>query len=101
MRSDAMTIRPATSADTAAVTRLAASSRRPRPRGPVLLAERDGEMLAAIAVSSGVVITDPGSPVADAVLRLRRRRYQLLHQNGALGAARMLRRRLAAAPLPA
>jgi hypothetical protein len=96
-----MTIRAATSADTAAVTRLAASSRRPSPRGPVLLAEHDGEMLAAIALSSGAVITDPGSPVADVVRGLRRRRYQLMRQNGDAGAARTLRRRLATAPLPA
>jgi hypothetical protein len=101
MRSDAMTIRAATSADTAAVTRLAASTRRPRPRGPVLLAEHNGEMLAAIAVSSGAVLADPGTPVADVVRSLRRRRYQLLRHNGDVGAARILLRRLTAAPLAA
>jgi hypothetical protein len=101
MRSSALTIRAATSADTAAVTRLAASSRRPRPRGPVLLAEDNGEMLAAIAVSSGAVITDPGSAVADVVRGLRRRRYQLLRQNGDAGAALVLRHRAATAPHPA
>ena len=42
------------------------------------MAEHDGEMLAAIAASSGAVITDPGRPVADVVRGLRRRRYQLL-----------------------
>lgn len=101
MRSDAMTIRAATSSDTAAVTRLAAATRRPRPRGPVLVAEHEGEMLAAIAVSTGAVITEPGQPVADIVHRLRRRRYQLLRQNGDVGAARTLLRRLASAPLAA
>lgn len=101
MGSDAMTIRAATSSDTAAVTRLAASSRRPRPRGTVLLAEHDGEMLAAIAVSSGAVLTEPGMPVADAVHRLRRRRYQLMRQSGDLATGRTLLRRLAAAPLAA
>ena len=99
MRSEAMTIRAATSADTAAVTALAASSRRPRPRGPMLVAEYDGQLLAAIALSTGAVITEPGTPVADIVHRLRRRRYQLLRQNGNGGAARTLLRRLASAPL--
>ncbi len=101
MGSDAMTIRAATSADTATLTRLAASSRRPRPRGPVLLAEHDGELLAAVALSTGAVLTEPGKPVADAVHRLRRRRYQLLRQNGDVGTARSLLRRLAAMPLAA
>jgi hypothetical protein len=101
MRSDAMTIRAATSSDTAAVTRLAASSRRPRPRGPVLLAEHDGQMLAAIALSTGAVITEPGQPVADVVHRLRRQRYQLLRRNGDADAARTLLRRLASVPLAA
>jgi hypothetical protein len=101
MRSDAMTIRTATSADTDAVRRLAASTSRPRPRGPLLLAEHDGDMLAAIAVSSGAVITDPARPVADVVRDLRRRRYQLLRQNGGVGEARTLLRRLTATPLAA
>jgi hypothetical protein len=101
MRSDAMTIRAATSADTGAIRRLAASTSRPRPRGPLLVAEHDGDMLAAIAVSSGAVITDPGRPVADIVHGLRRRRYQLLRQNGDVGAARTLLRHLAAAPIAA
>jgi hypothetical protein len=98
MRSDAMTIRAATSADTDAVRRLAASTSRPRPRGPLLVAEHDGDMLAAIAVSSGAVITDPGRPAADVVRDLRRRRYQLLRQNGGVGEAHTLLRRLGATP---
>jgi hypothetical protein len=101
MSSDATTIRAATSADTDAVTRLAASTSRPRPRGPLLVAEHDGEMLAAIAVSSGAVITDPGDSVADVIRGLRRRRYQLLRQNGDVGAARTLLCRLASMPLTA
>lgn len=101
MRSDAMTIRAATAADTSAIRRLAATSSRPRPRGPLLVAEHDGDMLAAIAVSSRAVITDPGTPVADVARGLRRRRYQLLRQNGDVGAARTLLRRVAAMPLAA
>jgi hypothetical protein len=101
MRSDALTIRSATSADLGAIRRLAASSSRPRPRGPLLVAEHDGEMLAAIAVSSGAVITDPGRPVAGVVRGLRRRRYQLLRQNGDVDGARTLLRHLAAAPVAA
>jgi hypothetical protein len=101
MGSDAMTIRAATSADTAAVTSLAASSRRPRPRGPVLVAEHNGQLIAAIALSTGAVITEPGTPVADVVHGLRRRRYQLLRQNGNAGPGRTLLRREAAARLAA
>ncbi len=101
MRTHAMTIRAATSADTGAVRRLAGSSSRPRPRGPLLVAEQDGAMIAALAVSSGAVISDPASLAADAVRRLRRRRYQLLRQNGDVGAARALLRRGARAPLAA
>jgi hypothetical protein len=67
----------------------------------MLVAEDDGAMLAAIAVSSGAVITDPGTPVADVVRGLRRWRYQLLRQNGAVGATRTLLRRLASMPLAA
>jgi hypothetical protein len=99
MRSDAMTIRAATSADSGAVRRLAASNSRPRPRGPLLVAEHDGEMLAAIAVSSGAVITDPATSVGDVVRGLRRHRYGLLRQNGDVAAARMLLRRVAPMPL--
>lgn len=101
MGSDALTIRAATSADTGAIRRLAGSTSRARPRGPLLVAEHNGEMLAAIAVSSGAVITDPGNPVADVVRGLRRRRYQLLRQNGDIGTARTLLRRLATMPLAA
>jgi hypothetical protein len=98
---NAMTIRAATSADAGAIRLLASSSSRRRPRGPMLVAEHDGKLLAAIAVSSGAVITDPGTPVADVVRGLRRRRYQLLRQNGDVGAARTLLRRVASMPLAA
>jgi hypothetical protein len=101
MRTNAMTIRAATSADAGAIRRLAAFSSRPRPRGPLLVAEHDGTMIAAIAVSSGAVISIPARVAADAVRRLRRRRYELLRQNGDIGAARALLRRLAPTPLAA
>jgi hypothetical protein len=58
-------------------------------------------MIAAIAVSSGAVISIPARVAADAVRRLRRRRYELLRQNGDIGAARALLRRLAPTPLAA
>ena len=101
MHSDALTIRAATSADTDDLRRLAGATSRPRPRGPLLVAEHDGDMLAAIAVSSGAVIADPGRAAADVVRDLRRRRYQLLRQNGGVGEARTLVRRLTATPLAA
>jgi hypothetical protein len=102
MRSDAMTICAATSADTDAVRRLAASTSRPRPRGPLLVAEHDGEMVAAIAVSSGAVIADLDRPAAVGVVGdLRRRRYELLRLNGGTAEARVLMRRLTATALAA
>ena len=101
MHSDAMTIRAATSADTDDLGRPAGSTSRPRPRGPLLVAEHDGDMLAAIAVSSGAVITDPGRAAADVVRDLRRRRDQLLRQNGGVGEARTLVHRLTATTLAA
>jgi hypothetical protein len=70
MRTNAMTIRAATSADAGAIRRLAAFS-------------------------------NPARVAADAVRRLRRRRYQLLRQNADIGAARALLRRLAPTPLAA
>ena len=98
MRTNAMTIRAATSADAGAIRRLAAFSSA-RPRGPAG-GEHDGTMIAAIAVSSGR-LSNPARVAADAVRRLRRRGYQLLRQNGDIGAARALLRRLAPTPLAA
>ncbi|QEC48015.1 hypothetical protein FSW04_10830 [Baekduia soli] len=70
-RTDAVVLRPAYPDDAAALTRLAAlDSRRPLA-GPVVVAERDGVVLAARAADDGRVIADPFAPTADLVALLR------------------------------
>jgi hypothetical protein len=89
---DAVVIRRATEDDAAVLARLAAlDSRRPL-RGPVVLAERDGRPLAAIATDDGKTVADPFAPTADLVALLRMhaadtarpgRRQELLRRVGA------------------
>jgi hypothetical protein len=45
--------------DAEALRRLAALSQRPRPQGAVLLAEADGEPIAAIGLFDGRAVADP------------------------------------------
>jgi hypothetical protein len=89
----ALVIRGASPDDAAALERLAAlDSRRPL-RGSVLLAERDGQILAALGTADGRTVADPFAPTADliALLRLRAadtadrggRRQELLRRVGA------------------
>jgi hypothetical protein len=62
-----LVLRPATSADTADLERLAAlDSARPLD-GDVLLAYAGGELRAALSVSSGRHVADPFWPTADLV----------------------------------
>src|SRR5690242_19451589 len=89
---DAVVIRPAYPDDAAALERLARlDSRRPLD-GPVLVAERDGRLLAALGTATGRHIADPFSPTADlvALLEVRaadtaraRSRQDLLRRAGA------------------
>jgi hypothetical protein len=101
MLDHALTIRAATPDDADALRWLAALDSRPHMSGHVLLAERDGAAVAAIALSSGTVAADPFNHTADAVRFLRARRYRLLRQGGDVGAVRALVRRLAPQPLRA
>jgi hypothetical protein len=75
----AVTIRRALPEDLAALTRLAKldSARRPLG-GAVLIAERDGLPLAAIALDDGRTIADPFAPTADLVALLRVRAAALM-----------------------
>ncbi len=93
-----LTIRAATPHDDGALQRLARSERRPCIGGRALLAERDGVAIVAVALTSGRVATDASSVTAEAVRRLRYRRYQLLRQSGGVGPAWSLLRRLAPQP---
>jgi hypothetical protein len=67
---DAVVIRPAYPDDASALERLARlDSRRPLD-GPVLIAERDGRIMAALATTTGSHVADPFSPTADLVALL-------------------------------
>jgi hypothetical protein len=57
------------------------------------LAECDGVPVAAVALSSGAIVADPGDPPADAIGLLKLLRYRVVCQSGHPGAARSLLRR--------
>jgi len=71
MTSSPLVLRPATSADTAELERLAAlDSARPLD-GDVMLAYAGGEVRAALSLESGRAVADPFWPSADLVALLR------------------------------
>jgi hypothetical protein len=70
MSSPALTFRPATAADAAALRRLAALDSADPLSGEVVLAESDGRLVAAIS-ASGRVVADPFVPTATTVQLLR------------------------------
>jgi hypothetical protein len=70
-------IRRADGADLAGLQALAALTERAVPDFPVLLAEADGVLVAAVSRSSGEVITDPFVATDDVVALLRLRSTQL------------------------
>jgi hypothetical protein len=68
---DALVIRPAYPDDAPTLARLAAlDSQRPLA-GSAVVAERDGRILAAVALDGGRTIADPFAPTADLVALLR------------------------------
>jgi hypothetical protein len=71
------TIRMAYPDDRAAVHRLATLDARPVPPGPVLVAEVDGELWAAVPLDGGEAIADPFHPSGPLVALLRARVAQL------------------------
>jgi hypothetical protein len=70
-------IRPARPDDEPTLLRLAALDSAPAPRGDVLLALVDGELLAALDLTSDRAIADPFRPTADLVELLRTRAHLL------------------------
>ena len=60
-------LRTARGADRRALARLAALDSKAAPRGPVLLAEVDGGIPAAIALDTGTVYANPFRPTAHLV----------------------------------
>jgi hypothetical protein len=72
-----LTVRPASSADHAAIERLAALDSASPPSGPMLVAEADSRMLAALPLGSGRPIADPFEHTTEAVALLELRAAQL------------------------
>src|SRR4051794_28800181 len=72
-----LTIRSATAADAAALTRLAQLDSRTIPAAPQLVAESGGNLIAAISTRDGDAVADPFVRSSDAVALLRRRAGQL------------------------
>jgi hypothetical protein len=68
---DHISIRPAVSADRPALERLAILDSAHLPAGDLLVAEVDGELVAALNADSGFAIADPFRPTADTVALLR------------------------------
>ena len=66
----AVTVRPGLESDRSALDRLAALDSAPRLTGEVMLAEVEGECLAAIEMASSRAIADPFRPTADLVALL-------------------------------
>jgi hypothetical protein len=64
-------IRAAQASDGPTLTRLAALDSAPVPFGPVLLAEVDGEPLAALDLRDGAVVADPFKRTAELVQLLK------------------------------
>lgn len=85
---EALVIRPATPADAHALTLLAwLDSRRPLT-GDVLLAERDGRLLAARSLTDGRQVADPFQPTEDVVELLAVRAAALLGEPRRTSSAR-------------
>ena len=72
-----VTLRFGTAGDEKSLARLAPLDSAQPPEQPALLAEVDGQPLAALALSDGTVITDPFHRTADLVDLLRARARQL------------------------
>jgi len=86
-------LRRAQCQDANALDRLAALDGVRRPAGELMLAEVDGEILAAVPVAGGRAIADPFRPTADLV-DLLRARTRLLAGRAEVGGLRRLRPRL-------
>jgi len=86
-------LRRAQRQDANALDRLAALDGVRRPAGELMLAEVDGEILAAVPVAGGRAIADPFRPTADLV-DLLRARTRLLAGRAEVGGLRRLRPRL-------
>ena len=91
------TIRAATASDRDALSSLTALGPRRYTSGRGLVAEIDGETIAAISLTSGAVVANLDRAHPGMVHSLRRRRYQILRQGGDVGRSANVLRRLAPA----
>jgi hypothetical protein len=98
MTDQPLTIRLASPEDTVALRRLAQLDCAAPLGGRVLLAELDGQSVAAVSLESGSMIADPFRHSADAARLLKVRRHQLLRQGSDVAPARSLLRRLVPGP---
>ncbi|HWH93241.1 MAG TPA: hypothetical protein VNT03_05220 [Baekduia sp.] len=90
-----VTLRAARPDDAADVSRLAALDSRRVPAGPLLLAEEDGVLRAALSLRTGAVVADPFAPTAHLVALLRRHVARRTAPPGwSVASARHLRSRL-------
>ena len=78
----AVTIRPAIAADQSALARLAQLDCSHVPSGSLLVAEVEGELLAAVPVIGDEVIADPFVRTAEITVLLRARAAQLRPHSG-------------------
>jgi hypothetical protein len=74
---DSLVIRTATASDAEALQRLAALDSQTLADGPHLLAELDGQAVAALSRTNGSVVADPFAHTDTIVAMLRRRGEQL------------------------
>jgi hypothetical protein len=72
-----VTLRLGVAADEQRLARLAALDSSQTPMPPVLVAEVEGQLLAALGLSDGTVVADPFHPTADLIDLLRTRERQL------------------------
>ncbi len=75
--SDPVTIRSAYADDAASLARLAALDSAEVPAGPMLIAEVEGELRAALSLRDGAALADPFVPTV-ALVRLLRLRAELM-----------------------
>src|SRR5437016_3243034 len=74
---DTVTIRRSAPGDGADLSRLARLEDRRQPRGAYLVAERGGEIVAAVPLAGGSAIADPFKLTGDVVAMLQLRAHQL------------------------
>jgi hypothetical protein len=89
-----LTLRRFAERDIDAIRRLAALDSKPIPAGGVLVAELEGELVAALPLDGGEALADPFKPTADIVQMLRLRARQL--ERSSRTSTAPTRRRLAA-----